>query len=119
MKRLVFWVFVGTLTAYASLAYLTTYVTTNSRKGCDRGNVSRQSDYDNWIEAARTRAATGLNLPKGDPNRRLSLHGAEVYEANALEPVRVLAAQGLAKSPGSPQTNCSAAYPYPLPWLGQ
>lgn len=119
MRALVFWVAVATLVLYGSLAYMTTYLTDNTRSGCNRANVARQSDFDNWNAASKTRKLTGLTAPPGSELRRVSLKGAREYEQNAKLPVFANERAGVALRNGSPQVNCGVAYPYPLPWVNQ
>jgi hypothetical protein len=111
----VYWIAFALVTFYLGLAFISAQVTNNSRSGCSRANVSRQADYDNWHDAARTREATGRAMPPG-AERKISLDGAATYRRNAEKPVAANEKAGVALAPGSPQVNCGAAYPDVL-WL--
>lgn len=114
---MIFWVLIAMIVLYGFLAVSNDSLTKQLRKGCVRTNVSRQSDYDNWLAASATRRDSGLQ-EKDPAARRVDFAGARQYKENAMKPVQANETQGLALSPGSPQISCSGAYPYNLPFPG-
>ena len=81
------------------------------RAGCERGNVQREALYQNTLRDALTRAAAVPQFT-GRPKGLIALYAINGFaEAQGL----VNTYASVAAHPGSVESDCGSAYPYPWP----
>jgi hypothetical protein len=82
------------------------------RTGCERTNVLRQVEYDFLVSAEQARHSAAATATT---SRDVAIDVQAATEYRALRSALVSAVASQAKFVGSPQVDCSVAYPKPWP----